>query len=366
MKNELDMIKACHDALPGPSAKASARAWNRLAAEAEAAPPPFAGPIRPPGRGLRRLAFRAGVVVALVSAVSVGMVVVGADDGSTPLSIRPANAAELLQYAAAASLKEPRPRPDQFIYQDRRAVQWHFGMSAGDEFEATQEIRREYWVPAEGSGESVTRSTYGKDVATRGKLSKNMMTPEGTVKYFRGDQCGWTSSSSLHRDADAIPTDPAALVAQVRQEAEKDVRDPSAYSDTPAEEEIPRLVDGQVIYRLIELAQSPFATPEIRATVFRALSTTQSATVKPDLTDPAGRRGIGTEITWAGVPGRHRAELVFEPETFRLLGWRSFEDFKRSDGSVEEIMVVSMALMSTTIVDSTPEVPEGEDGTSPC
>lgn len=363
MKNDLEMIKDYHDSLTGPSVKASTRAWNRLAAEVEAAP--FAGPARPPGRGLRRLAFRAGVVVTLVSAVSVGVVVVGAGDNSSPLSVRPANAAELLQYAAAASLKDPSPRPDQFIYQDRKDVQYYFGGGSSGRFDGRRDIRREFWVPAGSAGEALTRSTFEKDVLLHGKRFKGMI-PEGTVKYFRGEQC--PDTAPLYRDAAAYATDPAALMAKVRQDAEKEVRDPS-FTDDPeplTAEQIPLMVDGVVVYKLLSLAQSPFATPEIRATVFRALSTTPSVTVNYDLADPAGRRGIGTEITWTGLEGKERAELVFEPETFKFLGWRSFQDLKQIDGSVEETLLMSTALMSTTIVDSTPEVPAGEDGEGPC
>ncbi|MEU7892447.1 hypothetical protein AB0B45_06220 [Nonomuraea sp. NPDC049152] len=168
MKNDLEMIKDYHDSLTGPSVKASARAWNRLAAEVDAAP--FAGPARPPGRGLRRLAFRAGVVVTLVSAVSV--VVVGVGDGSSPLSVRPANAAELLQYAAAASLKDPSPRPDQFIYQDRKDVQYYVAWGPSGRFDGKQDIRREFWVPAGPAGEALTRSIFEKDVPLHGKPFK--------------------------------------------------------------------------------------------------------------------------------------------------------------------------------------------------
>ncbi|MEU7892446.1 hypothetical protein AB0B45_06215 [Nonomuraea sp. NPDC049152] len=189
------------------------------------------------------------------------------------------------------------------------------------------------------------------------------MIPAGTVKYFRGDQC---RTVPLYRDAAAYPTDPAALMAKVRQDAEKRVRAFTDGLEPLTAERFPLMVEGEVVYNLLSLAQIPFATPETRATVFRALSTTPSVTVNYDLADPPGRHGIGTEITWTGLEGKERAELVFEPETFKFLGWRSFQDFKQIDGSVEETLMMSTALMSTMIVDSTPEVPAGEDGEGPC
>ncbi|MGV9303749.1 CU044_5270 family protein [Nonomuraea sp. NPDC003727] len=361
--NELDLIKEYHDGLPGPSRRASARAWSRLAAQAQA--PEGLGPVPARGRGLRRLAFRVGVVAALVSAVSAGVVVVGGDGGGSPLSLRPANAAELLEQAAAASLKDPRPRADQFVYLDRKDLQYHIGSGPEGEWEGAQEVRREIWVPAAPDGEVITRATFGKDVLTRGKPYEGQAA-EGTVNYYRGDQCVAIAGGVLRRDAGEFPTEPGALLAKVRQEAEREVRDPSTFDQELAPEEIPILVEGFVVDKLVSLVENPFATPEIRATVFRALKTMPNVTIAPDLADAAGRHGIGAEISWAGLEGRQRSEIVFEQETFKLFGWRHFEELKQPDGGVKETLTGSTALMASEVVDSTPEIPAGNEPQYPC
>lgn len=165
MKDELQTIKAHHDSLPGPAPQVAARAWDLLTAGAEAERA-GGGPRRPAGWRLRRspgpgrIALRAGVAVGLAAAVTAGVVMVRVDDGPSLLGVQPANAAELLQHAAAVAAEgDPQPRPDQFLYVDRKDVtqSFGFGPSTG-RYEYTQDVRREVWIPAADPGKALARS----------------------------------------------------------------------------------------------------------------------------------------------------------------------------------------------------------------
>ncbi|MBN6056818.1 hypothetical protein JYK22_33130, partial [Nonomuraea sp. RK-328] len=108
MTNDLQEIKTSHDALPGPSATATARAKDLLAAEAAAERTPHTR------SGTHRLLLRTAAV-GLAAAVAAVAFLTGADGGATP-----ANAAELLEEAATAAGRQQAPRPGEILYVNRR------------------------------------------------------------------------------------------------------------------------------------------------------------------------------------------------------------------------------------------------------
>ncbi|MEU6729228.1 hypothetical protein ABZ917_36450 [Nonomuraea wenchangensis] len=91
MTKDLQEIKAFHDALPGPSATATAKAKYLLAAETTAGHTPHAGVAR------RRMLLRTGTFGLAASATAVAFMI-GTGGGATP-----ASAAELLQEAATVA-----------------------------------------------------------------------------------------------------------------------------------------------------------------------------------------------------------------------------------------------------------------------
>ncbi|MFC7588365.1 hypothetical protein ACFQYP_35180 [Nonomuraea antimicrobica] len=82
-----------------------------------------------------------------------------------------------------------------------------------------------------------------------------------------------------------------------------------------------------------------------------------TATVVPDLTDPAGRHGVGASLKFETPGGWERGEFIFEPATYRFLGYQSWIG-QQEGGQVREIPGGSMAVITVKVVDSMPEVPK--------
>ncbi|MEV3980690.1 hypothetical protein [Nonomuraea sp. NPDC049758] len=80
-------------------------------------------------------------------------------------------------------------------------------------------------------------------------------------------------------------------------------------------------------------------------------------TIVPDLTDTAGRHGVGASLKWESPGGWERGELIFEPVMYRFLGYRGWIG-RQEGGRVKEIPSGSMAVMTVKVVDSMPEVPK--------
>ncbi|WP_433352025.1 CU044_5270 family protein [Microtetraspora malaysiensis] len=373
--NDLQTIKAHHDSLPGPDPQVAARAWERLAAEAEVeragGAPHTPAPSRPrrshaPGRG--RIALRAGIVVGLAAAVTAGVIVVRGDDGSSLLATRPANAAELLRYAAAVAAEEdPRPRPGQFVYVDRKDVEWRFGISRTGTYEYAQDVRREVWIPATDPGKALARSTYGEKHVGSGRSEVDGQ-PAGAVEYQRAGQCHMDVLHVPSQGVSDLPTDPDRLLTRIREDAEAVVRaeKPAPGEVPPSGDQINRQIERTVAMKLVSLAENPFGSSRTRAVVFSALSKMPATTMVPDLTDPAGRHGVGASISYQGPDGQEREELIFEPETYRFLGWRSWMEMKQEDGRTRETMRAGTAMMAIKVVDSMPEVPKDADTPTYC
>ncbi|TDD02303.1 hypothetical protein E1292_23790 [Nonomuraea deserti] len=358
--NELEAIKSHHDSLPGPAPEVSARAWGLLVEEVEAerAGSGHGQAVRPRGRVLGgfpggRLALRAGVAVGLAAAVTAGLILVRGGHDSASFGTPPASAAELLRNAASvAAREEVRPGPGQFVYVDQKDVTF----ASGSEGEYTQDVRREVWLPAGDPGRALTRSTYGQAHVISGRPAHRQ--PPGTVEYRRAGQCH-ERSLSLPFQATDLLADPDRALAEIREDAEAFVRsDQRRRGETGlGEDEIDMRVEKVVASSLLGLAQDPLTSSEIRAAVFRTLSKLPTVTIVPNLTDPAGRRGVGASLKLESPDGWERGELIFEPATYRFLGYRTWIG-RQEGGQVKEVPGASTAVMSVKVVGSMPEVPQ--------
>ncbi|MGW3346618.1 CU044_5270 family protein [Nonomuraea rubra] len=346
MTNELEAIKAHHDSLPAPSPETTARARALITEETGRAGSGFRG---------RRWVVRAGVAVGLATAVSAGLVLVRGGDDAVPFGTAPASAAELLRHAAtAAAREEVRPGPGQFVYVEQKDVTF----ASGSQGEYNQDVRREVWMPGGDPGKALTRSTYGRTHVISGGRPEHVQAP-GTVEYERAGQCRGGSLGLPFQAAD-LPADPDGALAEIRQAAEEFVRsDQRRRGETNlSRNEVDMRVQKVVASSLLGLAQNPLTSSRTRATVFGALSRMPTVTVIPNLTDPAGRRGVGASLKLdAPGGGWERGELIFEPGTYRFLGYRSWIG-RQEGGQVRETPGASTAVLTVKVVDSMPEVPK--------
>jgi hypothetical protein len=341
MTDDLQEIKTSHDALPGPSAMATAKAKDLLAAEAVAERTPRNS------SGKHRLLLRTAAV-GLAAAVAAVAFLTGADGGATP-----ANAAELLQEAATAAGRQQAPRPGQILYVNRTDQSRMTVWGRDSRSEVTQEINREYWIPAADPDGALTRLTYGKSRVRTGQVPAIMETP-GTAEFQRAGKCAVNVLSPT--GGGNLPTDPDQLLARIRADADASVRNerPEPGAAPRSEDQIEGLVEVTVMSRLVTLASNPFPGPGLRAAVLGALSRMPTATMRTDLTDLAGRQGIGASIKYQGPEGWERAELIFEPGTYRFLGWSVLS---MPPGSGPEGQGYATAVVETKIVNAMPKIP---------
>jgi hypothetical protein len=271
---------------------------------------PAGGPRRRPRRPVAlRLAVAAGVAVALVG---VG-VLAGGDRAPYGIGATPA-AAEVLNRAADSALRQPAaaaPRPDQYVYR-REVGGGAAGATAGDLSVADPahicQGVHEMWIPVDPDRRMVIRRTGGVVLPPGGTGDPTRMARDPLCEYDSFTADGGVPAEDDYLGPAAVrrlPTDPEALYAHVR----GTVADAS-------------LVDDATLSELLSLGRtgSPWMTPELTAAVFRAVAYVPGVEHLGSGTDLLGRPGT---VVGRTEPARGtRREIVFDPDTGRMLGQR--------------------------------------------
>jgi hypothetical protein len=255
-----------------------------------------------------RVSVAAGVAAALVG---VG-VLAGGDRPQYGIGATPA-AAEVLNRAADAALRQPAPvapRDDQYVY--RR--EFGGGVAGGTERDRPPPDPdhvcgsvHETWQPVDPDGTTVIRRTDGV-VVQPGDGDPTRMPRDPLCEYDsvtadvgRAADDGYLGPAAV-RD---LPTDPEALYAAFRERS----RDAG-------------LLDESTLSGLLDLGRSgpPFLSPELSAAVLRAVTYVPGVELLGSGTDLLGRPGT---VVGRTEPARGtRVEIVFDPATGRLLGQR--------------------------------------------
>ncbi|MEH0983699.1 CU044_5270 family protein [Micromonospora sp. CPCC 205556] len=295
--DDLQLLSEVGRETPLPSADDLTPARDRLlaaiTAERAVAGPAMTGPTAAPGtagtRGRRRRSrpvrrlLVAGMATLGLAAAATGVLVLGPDQvgGEVPA----ANAAEILDRAAAAALTRPQvaPRPDQFIYTRSR--------SGGTE--------REAWLSVDGTHDGLIRSTDPRDPAEYPVPGCR----DGRAAAVKGDRVVPKVTVPCKPEpayrAD-LPTDADAMLEYLKRNA-------SGGGPT----------DTNAMAKDVMVLAEGYVSPATRAALFKAAARIPGIKVVPDVRDAAGRPGVG--ISWstrddAGVV------LVFDAEDHTLLG----------------------------------------------
>ncbi|GAA4074605.1 CU044_5270 family protein [Nonomuraea soli] len=251
-----------------------------------------------------RASVRFAVAGGLAAALAVGFVVV-----QVVADPAPASAQDLLARAARTAAAEPdlNPRADQVVHtvaRDRSAI--FAAPDASGEPVRMQDEVREAWSPADSSGAFMLRQG---DQITLMKLCSESFDRKRRTTY--ADLASW-------------PTDVASLRERVRQAA----------AAHPAE---PHL---RMSYTLQNLIDKSVVRPSLRASLFALISEMEGVTVKPSMTDALGRAGVGVRTA-------EGTTLIFEPETYRYLGYAE----ENRNGHV----IASHALETVELLDRLPK-----------
>jgi hypothetical protein len=243
----------------------------------------------PPGkpRRRRRLVVSGIAVVGLAAAIT-GVVALG---GLEQVGVAPpkANAAaEVLHQAADAARAQPftPPRPDQFLY---TKVQGSDGSVA------------EFWHSVDGTHDGLI-SRLGETFPTPGCKDGQAA---GYNEY--GEPAAPSPCVPLPAYLSDVPTDPAKMQAYLE-----------GLGGAPGINSLGK--------NILYLAQDHYVSPEALAALFESLASIPGLTVDENVTDGAGRPGIG--VSWKsdgvdenGKRAKLTSTLVFDPTTHAFLGW---------------------------------------------
>lgn len=339
--DELTRLRALGERLRSepPNAAAAMAARRALNRRVHGEGQRSAGPFR---TRLPRLAAIGGLTVA--AALTLGVVTTVDFGAGRPVAA--ASAAEVLNRAADTALASAgaRPRDDQFTYAKARSVERE---SKGGK----PAVRvRETWQSVNSTRVGLLRES-GNDIPLR----NSMLTKDGmetapsdevapgqvdTVPPMKDPAALYTDYRSIER----LPADPAALLERFR------ARHRGVEST--------RGVDELAADDLFEVASSPVVPPKHRAAVFRALAMIPGAVVQQDVTDLAGRKGIGVvrpdKAGWVST-------LILDSGSYRLLGSRSTRpsyEPKGDPGQGHDTVATSeSAVLASGVVDKVGQTP---------
>ncbi|MEU7939954.1 CU044_5270 family protein [Microbispora bryophytorum] len=107
-----------------------------------------------------------------------------------------------------------------------------------------------------------------------------------------------------------------------------------------------------------DLLRETYVPAPQRAALFKAAATIPGVTVNESAEDAAGRTGIGVGRVSGGV----RAEIIFDPSTYELLGERGIVVDEKEAKAPTGSLVASTAQLEVTVDDTAPKVDDPHAG----
>ncbi|GIG59881.1 hypothetical protein Lfu02_42530 [Longispora fulva] len=269
-------------------------AYARLMAAATARPESAPAP-----RRRRRFVLAFGLP-GLVAAAVAAVLVFGPLDGGRPDAAH-AEAAVVLHRAAAAALTVPdvEPRPDQFYY-----VRSQFGT-----------VENEVWLSMDGRHDG-----YSSEAGHPGEPWPACVDGRQQAYDKYGKLLVGVTQECQPRPAyrPELPDTADGMFTYLNGLAETSPQDTRA---------------NYIAKTAMEMMEWTYLRPKVRAALFEALGRVPGLTVVRDVTDGSGRAGVG--IGWDPGSGAQYV-LVFHPTTFAYLGMRTF-------GAILQVAVVDRA-----------------------
>ncbi|MFE2374900.1 CU044_5270 family protein [Streptomyces sp. NPDC059398] len=318
-------------------------------ANAEQATAPLAPPLR------RRLLRPAVLVPAASLALAATLTVTltggaggGAGNAPTQASQSAPQAVTVLHRIADASLRtDVTPVKDsQFVYV-RTLVQENTGLLGDGPVKLRKPYKSERWMAQDPAPVTVTgwmRST-GKTAMMSGEtIPIETSVPDGS-KSSGAEAPGFQRPT--YRWLASLPTDPKALLKVL-----------TSHSGAGEHES-----KDQAVFELIgDLLNENLMPAENAAAFYRAMAEIPGVREVPDVTDTAGRHGIG--ITRDDDSSASRDEWIFDKHSLALIGSRFYTTADKKPGKAN-VLAGSTAILQSGIVDQHGMVPEkGGDDTS--
>ncbi|MFH8498867.1 CU044_5270 family protein [Streptomyces coeruleorubidus] len=274
---------------------------------------------------------RWGLALGAAMAAGAAVVVLTLDFGSpdAPLNTPPASAAsvELLERAALAAATTPQTkvRTGQYSYVKTVGYTSVLSETKSGEMQLLRESEAmEQWTSVDGSERTLQRKDGNDNLlpGTPGRGSLNAPTYDFLA---------------------ALPTDPDALLKQIRDDAQENHGAGSDSTTGP---------DQEAFVTIGDLLRSGVTPPATTASLYRAAALIPGVDVVPDAVDAAGRKGVAVARTHDG----ERTEWIFDKSTARLLGERTVLVEDNAWGKAGTV-VTSVAVVDSGIVDEAGQTP---------
>ncbi|MEU7295164.1 CU044_5270 family protein [Streptomyces exfoliatus] len=280
---------------------------------------------RPVLRPKRRMALVLGAAVAAGATV----VVLSLGSGTTGApNVPPASAAsvQVLERAALAAnaTSQTKVLDGQYVYVKTVGYTSVLSENKAGQMELLREDDgMEQWTSVDGSEPTLQRKA-GKD---------KLLPQEGPANL----------NSPTYNFLAALPTDPHALLKQIREDAEKNHGAGSDSTTGP---------DQQAFVTIGDLLRNGVTPPATTAALYRAAALIPGVDIAPDAVDAAGRRGVAVVRVHDG----ERTEWIFDASTNRLLGERTVLLKDNAWGKAGTV-VTSVALVSSGIATEAGQTP---------
>ena len=287
--DEMKLLQETFAAVPAPSPARLAAIRAKTLDEALQATPPG---ITQRAAGKIRLVIgpRLALTSAIAVAAALGLIIAGVTwlGGSTLAP--PANATELLHRAAAAALAQPAPTDKQLIYSDTTI--YYATYTRGGRPDGHIKVRQQEWQSP------VTPTAFYRTSPC--DVDGDLRRGQGTCSFEGGYAAGAQPYSSYAGLA-SLPTAASKLLPYL--------------AALPAPAGLGKLGREWSGANLIA-SLNPVLPPRFAAALFRAVAQIPGTALERNATDAAGAHGIGISRPAGGM----RAELIFDPKTYRLVG----------------------------------------------
>jgi hypothetical protein len=170
-----------------------------------------------------------------------------------------------------------------------------------------QSTTREEWVTRDGSGRLRVVAGPSRFVGSDDRAEwEGAGRPNFLLLGFgKRTERRWLAAGTLRGGVQELPTEPAALAARLRIEAE------AGHGELP--------VPAATLGLIAEDLRNPVASPQLRRALFQAAKLVPGMRYLGEKADPEGRSGVAVGVTIARPGGPRVYSMIFDPRTAEVL-----------------------------------------------
>jgi hypothetical protein len=245
----------------------------------------------------------AAVAVAAVLLLVIGLP--GGGGGSGGGSDRLAGTLDSAAQAAASQPGAGAERP--YTYLKTQEVSVNTTDVDQRSWRTYQSTTREEWVTRDGSGRLRVVAGPSRFVGSGDRAEwEGAGRPNFLLLGFgKRTERRWLAAGMLRGGVEKLPTEPAALAARLREEAE------AGHGELP--------VPAATLGLIAEDLRNPVASPRLRRALFQAAKLVPGMRYLGKETDPGGRSGIAVGITIARPGGPTVYSMILDPRSAEVL-----------------------------------------------